>query len=379
MSLPEEVYDIILARLEGTITTGEEKCLREWLESDTQHQKIYQELCTLWYSGRWGEQRKMISRPKGWIQIMHKRNTGRRRRIMFRSFGIAASLLLAIGLFQFREIRKETNPDLHQTSEKNQITLVLSSGEQIYLDQEDRNMIREESALIQLDSALLEYQEGEDGYSGEELFNELIIPHGGEFRLHLADGSSVILNSGSKLRYPVRFTGTSRIVYLEGEACFNVAKDTGKPFIVRTDKADVRVLGTLFNVSAYQEDENTEITLAKGSVQVEAGSQPALLVPNRQLVLNNKTGKSEIREVDASLYLAWTTGVLQFDALPLEQLMVKLNRWFDVDYEFKSEQLRKVHFTGAFRRYDDISYILEVIGAITEVSFRIEKNKIIIE
>ena len=210
-------------------------------------------------------------------------------------------------------------------------------------------------------------------------YNELVIPKCGEYRLCLADGSLVIMNSESRLRFPVEFTGDKREVYLEGEACFKVAEDTEKPFIVHTAKADVRVLGTVFNVSAYSGEINTKVTLVNGKVQVNVGSVERLLIPDQQFVLNNETSEIVVQEVDAQNDIAWTNGLFRFDAMPLGQLMIRLGRWYDITYEFKDVSLQNVRFTGGFRKYDDIRHIVGMIGEITNVAFKVDGNKVIID
>ena len=187
------------------------------------------------------------------------------------------------------------------------------------------------------------------------------------------------MNSESRLRFPVEFIGDKREVYLEGEACFEVAKDMKKPFIVHTTKADVRVLGTVFNISAYSGEINTEVTLVDGKVQVCAGNVEKLLVPDQQFVLNNETSEVVVREVNAQNYIAWTDGLFRFDAMPLGQLMIRLGRWYDITYEFKDVSLQNVRFTGGFRKYDDICHIVGMIGEITNVTFNVDGNKVIID
>ena len=187
------------------------------------------------------------------------------------------------------------------------------------------------------------------------------------------------MNSESRLRYPVEFSGEQREVYLEGEACFEVAKDTARPFVVHTANASVCVLGTLFNISAYDEEDNTEVTLVNGKVRVNVGDVEKLLAPDEQLVLNNETADVEIRDVESLDYIAWTCGLFRFDAMPLRQLMMKLERWYDISYEFKDEALENIRFTGGFRKYDDIHLIVDMIKEITDVAFKIEGNKVIID
>jgi ferric-dicitrate binding protein FerR (iron transport regulator) len=166
---------------------------------------------------------------------------------------------------------------------------------------------------------------------------------------------------------------------LEGEACFEVSKDSDRPFVVHTAYTSVQVLGTLFNVSSYEKDENTVVTLVNGKVRVSADSVLKVLQPNEQLVLNHETNDMEVKKVVADNYVAWTRGLFRFEGIPLRLLMMKLARWYDITYEFKDEGLEKISFTGGVWKYDDIHLILEMIEEIARVELKMIDNKVIID
>lgn len=380
MRLPEEIHEIVLARLTGEIKPEHEVLLRLWLKESEQNRREYREFCALWYSARWENRRESVNSDTGWERIVQIRQRQKRRRLFVRA-SIAASIILIIGIFwSYRPQENGVQMAAHESVwNKADVTLILSSGDKVSVKNIQNNEIQEEGVVIRSDSSYLEYQKSEVITSGVMVYNELVIPKCGEYRLRLADGSLVIMNSESRLRFPVEFTGDKREVYLEGEACFEVTQDREKPFIVHTTKADIRVLGTIFNVSAYSGEISTEVTLVNGKVQVRAGNVEKMLVPDQQFVLNNKTTEIEIREVDAQDYIAWTDGLFRFDAMPLEQLMIRLGRWYDITCEFKDASLRNVRFTGGFRKYDDIRHIASMIGEITNVAFKVDGNKVIID
>lgn len=149
--------------------------------------------------------------------------------------------------------------------------LVLSTGVQVALGSERTDTIREKGVAILNVEDYIDYSRRDDAGEAEAVYNELIVPVGGEYRLVLADGSVVYMNSASRLKYPVRFTGGERLVELEGEAYFEVTKNEAHPFVVRTKRLDVTVLGTGFNVMAYRKDARTEVTLVNGKVDVTSG------------------------------------------------------------------------------------------------------------
>mgnify|MGYP004534593255 CR=1 FL=1 len=380
MRLPEYIHEIVLARLAEEIKPEQDVLLQQWLKESEQNRREYREFCALWYSARWGSRRNNVDRNTGWERITRDYRKRKIRRLLI-PVAVAASVVLTIGIFWIYQPGEKRMHVVKNKSvwNKAEVTLVLSSGDSLRVKGMRETKIQEGGTVIHSDSSGLEYLKDETANLKEVAYNKLIVPRCGEFRLRLADGSLVIMNSESRLRYPVEFSGEQREVYLEGEACFEVAKDTARPFVVHTANASVCVLGTLFNISAYDEEDNTEVTLVNGKVRVNVGDVEKLLAPDEQLVLNNETADVEIRDVESLDYIAWTCGLFRFDAMPLRQLMMKLERWYDISYEFKDEALENIRFTGGFRKYDDIHLIVDMIKEITDVAFKIEGNKVIID
>lgn len=378
--MQEKIQDIILACLMGERDPKEENKFQLWLNENPQHRKKYEEFCSIWYAIRWGDKRKFIDREKAWYQLV-KIHQKRRRIRLFAVVSIAASVILIIGMFCLFQLSTEVIPMAESETiwEKAEVTLILSSGDSIRVKQTGTSEIQESGSIIHTDSVGLHYQKNEVRKTNELIYNELIVPKSGEFRLRLADGSQVILNADSKLRYPVDFAENCRKVYLEGEACFEITKDSLRPFIVHTTHAEVYVLGTLFNLSSYDKENHTAVTLIDGKVQVCANEHKIQLKPDEQLVLDHETNDVEIRRVIAVNYIAWTKGLFRFDAIPLGQLMMKLERWYDVSYEFRDETLKNIHLTGGFWKYDDIHLIIKILEKITNVTFTIEDDKVIID
>ena len=381
MPIQEEIYELILTKLIHGLDKGQEECLQAWLSENEQNRNVYREICSLWYSGRWAYKRERIQKSRGWERIVEIKR-GRMRKRVFKAWrvGVAASVVLVVGAFFL--LRFMNGGDAEQFTESRQanVTLILASGERVDIGNRVDQTIQEVGSVIRSDSALLVYEKHEiDTLSEKIVYNELVVPKCGEYKLRLSDGSLVILNSESKLRYPVNFSGDLREVFLCGEACFEVVKNPDKPFVVHTDRTDVQVLGTLFNVSAYSDEENTEVTLVNGRVQVGREEEPTVLLPGQQFLLNNQTLEKAIREVDTNVYIAWTNGLFRFDAMPLEQLMLKLSRWIPITYTFKDEAIKKIRFTGGFRKYDDVDHMLKMLEEIINISFKRKGQEIIID
>lgn len=385
MTLPEDIYKLILDSLSGHIDDVQAQELKIWLNESDENKRAYDEICKLWYSGKWGSKADRILSGSAWNAILERHRKQHNIRIMRRGLSVAAAVVLIIGSVMLFRIngKQEAGPQTAQACVsapmEAKATLVLSTGEQITLGGMSGKAVEEKGGIsITTDSAFIEYGKSSGEKLAADVYNELIIPKCGEYTLKLADGSTVFLNSASRLRYPVQFNGKQREVYLSGEAYFEVAKDAKRPFIVHTEKTDVRVLGTEFNVMAYGDEENTEVTLVQGSVNVAVNNASKVLVPGCQMAVNNTTLKSEMRQVNIEQYIAWKKGLFSFDAMPLEQLMRGLSRWYNISYVFRNNDVKTLRFTGGFKKTEKIEEIFRMIEKVTDVDFTYTGNDVVI-
>ena len=185
----------------------------------------------------------------------------------------------------------------------------------------------------------------------------------------LADGTRVWLNSSSQLTFPTRFTGMAREVTVKGEVYFEVQRDEDKPFIVWINDVSVRVLGTKFCVSAYPENEGIVTTLVQGAVQVTSGDNQVVLKPGYQAVVDQNSGAIKQRAVELSLYTSWVQGVFEYENMKLNDIMVQLARWYDVQFTFSAPEYKERRFTGVVRKYEDLNDVLDMIEKTTNVKF----------
>lgn len=209
-----------------------------------------------------------------------------------------------------------------------------------------------------------------------ELFNEFYAPEGQISEFKLADGTRIWLNSGTRIKVPASFDAKHRMLSMEGEAFFEVTKDPQNPFFVHTSELSVKVMGTSFNVSAYQSDVNSEVTLVSGQVGIKEryGQRLAMLLPGQQLVYDKTTGKKLKREVDTSPYEAWRDGKMIFKDCSLEYIAEKLERWYNVEINFNCEEITQLKFTGTILKNKPLSQVLEAITLTSPVKFEIEVN-----
>ncbi|MDX1784432.1 MAG: FecR domain-containing protein, partial [Aequorivita vladivostokensis] len=228
----------------------------------------------------------------------------------------------------------------------------------------------------------LQYTAAED--QNKLVYNTLNIPFGRQLDLVLSDGTKVKLNSGSSIKYPVRFLkGQDRKVFLKGEAYFDVTTDMAHPFIVNADEMNIRVLGTQFNLSFYPEDEDISTVLVEGAVvlykegadiNINSSSQ---LVPGQMAAWNKINNTMTIKEVDTNIYTAWKDGYLLFKASPFYSIRSKLERHFNITIEDKSGRLANQIYTATFRN-ETIGEILEAFKEDTHFEYIHEGSKITI-
>ena len=214
----------------------------------------------------------------------------------------------------------------------------------------------------------------------ETTTNRLVVSRGYEYMLTLCDGTKVWLNSESELEYPVVFQHGERRVKLKGEAYFEVVSDSLSPFVVEVERGfDVRVLGTRFNVKAYDTDERYETTLVSGRVVVEDSTgRRVALRPSEQFVLGHD-GSCEVREVDVRYYLAWHEGWFYFHDEPLRQVLLMVERWYDVEFEYEDDMLiEEKRVTGKIRRFDDLEVLLDMLTKVTGVKFEKQEDRILL-
>lgn len=257
--------------------------------------------------------------------------------------------------------------------------LLLDNGRYIPLDNKSSGTISldNKKEVAQFDNGEIVYnQENElnKGKINETVYNTLVIPRGGEFGLTLSDGTRIWLNSETEIRYPVEFSGDVRELHLvKGELYLEVSRKDKMAFVVfLKDSVKVRVLGTHFNINAYEDEPVIRITLLEGSVEISSGSVPFfILKPGEQSRINKDSGYNEIVRVNVEEVIAWKNGDFFFDNENLESIMKKLSRWYDVPFKFKDERLKQIQFFGIIKKQEKINAILEMLELTKAIEFKI--------
>jgi len=210
-------------------------------------------------------------------------------------------------------------------------------------------------------------------------FNDLEVeaPNGSRTHIELGDGTKVWLNHGSKLKYPYRFEGKNRKVFLTGEAYFEVAHNSKFPFIVGTTRLDVKATGTAFNVSAYLDDPLVQTTLVEGKVIIYGGKsnrEIKALTPGERLIFDVIKNVYSIEKGNTVKYTAWKDGMLVFKNDMIEEVAKKLERWYNIDVEIKSGKIKEFPFTATFTD-ETLPQVLELMSLVSPVSYQLNLSE----
>lgn len=310
-----------------------------------------------------------------------------------RRWSVAAILLLFVGGGVLLFLRKhEAKPGVAVAAKPavriqpgaNKAILTLSNGQQIVLNSVQNGTIGQQGNIrvIKLDSGQLAYANPSaispaDQLARGPIYNTITTPRGGQYQVILSDGTKVWLDAESSLRFPTAFTGKNREVELTGEAYFEVKADKDKPFLVKADQTETRVLGTSFNIMAYADEGVVKTTLLEGAVSMGLGPHSAVLQPGEQGQYDDGKGVIATHAVNTRAVVAWKDGYYFFDRTPVKSVMRQIARWYDVTIVYQGaapedEIVGKLPRTADVR---EVLHIMELIG----IHFKIEGKTIVVQ
>lgn len=289
----------------------------------------------------------------------------------------AASIILIISILL---MGKEEKSSLSLTIEpgNKKATLILSDGSSRDI-RESKEIIQVQNSKFEIDSSGLTITASPTRISSQSIeYQTLSVPRGGEYNLTLSDGTRIWLNSESELRFPIYFDSTYRTVYCKGEIYFEVSHNPQAPFTVKLAQGDVTVLGTEFCTSDYQAD-RLQVTLVEGKVRFNTqNGDSVVLGPSQQLVYEATTNRLSIQNIDTRQYTAWKDNLFCFENETLENIMSTLSRWYNIEIDFESDELKQRHFSGTIEKYAKIESFLELFETGTNIKFDIYGHKIIV-
>lgn len=390
---PERLQLLLNKYLGNNCSAEEEAELMQWYNATNQHP-------VEWPISHKGEpeeiKARMLSNLQHAIHPSSKVIPIYRRR----SWQIAASLLILLGAGAWFAMNRtstgnavpiitaeaETKPILPGG---NKATLTLADGTTIVLDTASNTTLAQEgnTRIIKLNNGQLTYKDADKlTTAATGLYNTIRTPNGGQYQVILPDGTHAWLNAASVLRFPITFTGNERKVQLSGEAYFDVAKNSAMPFRVVTineeshELSRVEVLGTSFNVNAYNNEPSIKTTLVDGKVKVSSADttmRPVILTHSMQASLYQDQQRSRnimVREVDTDDVIAWKNGLFNFNNADIKTVMRQIARWYDVEVVYEGN-LPNEKFEGEIPRNSTLAEVFKILE-LSAVHFKVEGRKV---
>nr|WP_260180788.1 FecR family protein [Mucilaginibacter lappiensis] len=304
--------------------------------------------------------------------------------LTFRKVAAVAIILIFIGVGAYYYAHKQTLQAEDSRLAKhdaepgnNKAILTLENGTKLVLDSAKIGTLARKGyiSIQKTRDGQLQYtaDKGDGQTENEPLsWNTISTPRGGQYQVILPDGTKVWLNAASSLKFPTAFAGNNRNVELMGEAYFEVAKSTSRPFTVKVGHMQVKVLGTHFNIMAYQDEPAIKTTLLEGAVQLHDGNSNSLLKPGQQGIV--KGDNIQIAEVDVAQTIAWKNGFFEFKRASIYDIMKQISRWYDVEVVYEGK-IPNDEFVGKIERNVKLSQVLHILQ-LNHVHFKVENKKI---
>lgn len=378
-----DIRNIILKKILGDLTPEEESALRQWVGDDERRKRFLNIVCDPEMISHEMDIDRRINwqRPMTDMARMRRQQPGHRKKYYWVCAAAACLALIIAPITYFNlkigpldspqmtEMKIEKIDDIHHGHVHALLTTV--DGKQVVLSDTD-------AVQVKIDQAM------QNSESQAEPINaiarlSLDVPRGGEFKIVLEDSTVVWLNSDSRLFYPKTFEKDSRTVEVEGEAFFEVMKDEDRPFYVTTGLQTVRVYGTAFNVRGYADEDAVLITLESGCISVFRKGMPdseLIMTPGHQSRFDNANSEVSVKAIDTKIVTSWRYGNFVFEDTDLESIMRDLSRWYDFEYEFESDNLKRIMFMGTVSRQSDFPTIISILEATGEVKFTVRDNKL---
>ncbi len=366
--------------LSGRCTPREEELLKNW-------QDEFELKDQAWETEAMGDQDEtkhlIYSRLKDTIN-----QPERGKDVQLRSWFIAASLallLLSGSVYMLLNKPPDVQEQIANAAESaaeeiapgtNKAILTLADGSEVELDNTRKGTLPGQGPVrIVLHEGQVAYKDAAGTGNQEEQYNRIATPRGGQYQVVLADGTKVWLNAASSLRFPAAFRGSVRKVMLTGEAYFEVAKNKDKPFKVAVNGMEVEVLGTHFNIMAYENEKDLKTTLLEGAVKVSTTAEKVLLEPGQRAVLNKEKGNIQVGAADVEEAIAWKNGLFTFNNEDIKSIMRKVSRWYDVDVTYQGDMAGK-DFAGTVSRSENVTEVLRMLELTGAVHYKIEGRRV---
>ena len=381
---------LVIEKFNNTISAADNAILNKWISGSQRNKQMYTKYIRALVLAKDLKLSKQINKDKAWSVINSHTNHRKSGKLIFsRIIKYAAAILLPVivgGLvYYFVQLNEKNKPvdDTYAQLEAikpgtKKAVLTLGDGKTILLENNVQNKVLLDNKMLEIkDSSNIIVYRTKSQYL--DLKNHSVyVPKGGEYKVILSDGTNVWLNADTKFDFPIKFAGKERIVSLQnGEAYFEVVENKLRPFIVKANGMDVKVLGTSFNISAYENDGQVITTLIEGQVKVISPSEEMVLHPGYQSQFSRDG--LVLKKVNPELYIQWKEGVFRFENISLYDLTKRLGRWYSVDFFFDEDFLKEIKFNGAVRKDKPLSSILTILKETNHIAYEVNGDTIVIK
>lgn len=368
-------FKLVLKKLNNKLTSKEDIIFDKWYSESQMHKDYYDRVKTHFYDDGFN-----IDVIKGW-ESLEKRMVESQRKDYYWKYAVAASVIIILGITLFYFITnisspqsKVVNNDLKAGTDK--AVLTLEDGTIITLEEGKPYQTNDLSS----DGESIVYKK-DNTISQDIVYNYLAIPRGGQFLLILSDDTKIWLNSDSKIKYPKEFEDgiTRKVELIYGEAYFDVSPSfnhNGSKFQVLTKRQEIEVLGTEFNIKAYNDETSIYTTLVEGKVTVNNGYTKKILKPTQQSIVGVDYKEFSIIQVDTYDITSWRRGIFSFKDTSLFEITKVLSRWYDVQFIYENEELKSIKYNGVLDKNHSIETILSILKTTNNINYEI-KNKTI--
>ena len=366
-----ELAEQITKYLKGKLSPEEEVELKKRLHAHPEGEQLLARVQDERSIAAKKEMYASFSADKSWERIRKvtgKKSSGMMYRMFWWAAVFALPLAVAASIFLVNKSKQEDRPQyiVDAYFESNKTMLELPGGKCIALDTV-KNVTKElnDFGVTLAEGQGLDYSGLDSVMDAKVEYHKVMVPRGGEYNLKLADGTNVWMFAESEIRFPTRFEGNKREVYLSGEAYFEVHHDPVHPFYVKTKSLDVKVLGTSFNVKAYNNMDVVETSLVEGVVSVKDN----VLRPNMQAVFHKNTGDFSYRKINGESYRLRKERVFVFDEERLDDILQEMARWYDFEIFYQNPEMADKRFGFKLEKYEHVDTLLDILELTGEVRF----------
>ena len=369
LSLSQGISDII----SGQANAENQHTVDSWIAENERNKDLFDKICSEDTMQKKIHNYKNSDAEQAFDKFLKARTQRSKRRILYRVLSGAATIALCLGLWTLVQLQKQkTQPLQVATTEQhatdmseNKPVLTLGDGTQMNVWGDNLHFKEtEKGQKIMLGDSLLSQR---DDSTTTESYNTLEVPAMCDFHFTLSDGTKVWMNAASTLKYPTKFAADSRTIFASGEIYLEVAKDAKRPFYVAIDGITIKVLGTSFNIRAYENENDTKVTLIEGKIAAQTNDKEYTLTPGKQLKRGKTFGGVGIRTVDPTEIIAWTKGYYVFKKSRLQDVATTLQNWYGVTIMMTSEISSTTTYTGVVNKKESLDVFLRRLEEVSNV------------